>query len=54
MLEKVLKERPYIDSEKVHVYGGSYGGFMSAIMGSRYHKYFKSAIILNGVLSLPG
>lgn len=23
-------------------------------MGSRYSKYFKSAIILNGVLSIPG
>ena len=27
---------------------------MSAIMGSRYEKYFKSAVILNGVLSIPG
>ena len=37
----------------MHVYGGSYGGFMGAIMGSRYHEHFKSAVILNGVLSIP-
>ena len=37
----------------MYVYGGSYGGYMSAIMGSRFDKYFKSAIILNGVLSIP-
>ena len=33
--------------------GGSYGGYMSAIMGSRYEKYFRSAIVMNGVLSIP-
>jgi hypothetical protein len=27
---------------------------MAAIMGSRYSKYFKAAVILNGVLSVPG
>lgn len=53
LLEKVLKEREYIDGQRVHAYGGSYGGYMSAIMGSRYEKYFKSAVILNGVLSIP-
>lgn len=26
---------------------------MAAIMGSRFDKYFKSAVILNGVLSIP-
>jgi acylaminoacyl-peptidase len=32
--------------------GGSYGGYMSAILGSRYPQYFKSAVIMNGVLDL--
>lgn len=27
---------------------------MGAIMGTRYPQYFKSAIILNGVLSIIG
>jgi hypothetical protein len=27
---------------------------MAAIMGTRYSKYFKAAVILNGVLSVPG
>ena len=27
---------------------------MGAIMGTRYSKYFKGAVILNGVISLPG
>ena len=27
---------------------------MSAILGSRHHQHFKSAIIMNGVISIPG
>ena len=27
---------------------------MAAIMGTRYDKYFKAAVILNGVISIPG
>jgi acylaminoacyl-peptidase len=48
----VLADNPNIDRNRVHVQGGSYGGFMAAIMGSRYPQYFKSAIILNGVLNI--
>ena len=54
LLQKVLKEKPYLDKNKVHVYGGSYGGYSGAILGSRYPQHFVSAIILNGVLSIPG
>ncbi len=54
LLEKVLAEKPNIDKSNIHVYGGSYGGYSGGILGSRYPKYFKSAIILNGVLSIPG
>jgi len=50
----VIEDNPCIDKDNVHVQGGSYGGYMSAIMGSRYPQHFKSAIILNGVLSLVG
>lgn len=54
LLEKVLAEKPNIDKSKIHVYGGSYGGYSGGILGSRFSKYFKSVIILNGVLSIPG
>lgn len=34
--------------------GGSYGGYMGAIMGSRHAEDFKSIVIMNGVISIPG
>jgi len=49
-----LKSKNYLDSERVYIHGGSYGGYMGAIMGTRYPQYFKAAIILNGVISIPG
>ena len=52
VLNKVLTDNPNIDKGNVHLQGGSYGGYMSAILGSRYPQYFKSAIILNGVLNI--
>lgn len=52
LLDKVQKEKPYLDRQSVHVYGGSYGGYSGAILGSRYAQHFKSITILNGVLSL--
>lgn len=33
--------------------GGSYGGYMSAIMASRYSDLFKASIILNPVTNIP-
>lgn len=33
--------------------GGSYGGYMSAIMASRYADLFKASIILNPVTNIP-
>lgn len=54
LIGNVCKSNQQIDKDRVHVYGGSYGGFMAAIMGSRYPQYFKSAVILNGVLSIIG
>jgi dipeptidyl aminopeptidase/acylaminoacyl peptidase len=43
-----------LDKSKIHIYGGSYGGYSGGILGSRFSQYFKSTIILNGVLSIPG
>ena len=53
LLKSVLEERPYLDRERVHTWGWSYGGFMSATFGSKYHEYFRSAILINGVVSIP-
>ena len=36
LLEKVLQQKPYLDKSKVHVYGGSFGGYTGGIMASRY------------------
>ena len=33
------------------MYGGSYGGYLAAVLGSRHSAYFQSAVILNGVLN---
>ena len=53
LIDNVLSNKPHIDKTKVYVYGGSYGGYMAAIMGTRYSQHFKAAVILNGVLSVP-
>lgn len=34
--------------------GGSYGGYMTAYLGSHHHKYFRSGVVINGVLSIFG
>ncbi len=54
LLKKVLAEKNHLNKNKVHVYGGSFGGFSGGILGSRYSEHFASVIILNGVLSIPG
>lgn len=36
VLKKVLSEHSNISKSDVHAYGGSYGGYMSVIFGSRY------------------
>ena len=47
----ILKSRKDIDQSRIYSHGGSYGGFMSAIFGSRYSNIFASVVILNGVLN---
>ena len=51
MLNKVISSDKNVDPAKIHVYGGSYGGYLSALLGARYPDLFKSAIIMNGVLN---
>lgn len=38
---------------KTFIMGGSYGGYLSALMGSKYHDKFNAAVILNPVVNLP-
>lgn len=51
LIEKVLSQNSTFDKTKVHASGGSYGGYLSALLGARYPNIFKSAIIMNGVLN---
>jgi len=41
------------DPEKLIVMGGSYGGYLGAVMISKYPELFKCAILKNGVFNLP-
>ena len=39
----------YIDREKVGIYGGSYGGFVTMMATFRHPEYFKTGVVLRGV-----
>lgn len=40
-----------IDRDKVGIYGGSYGGFITLMAAFRHADYFKAAVVLRGVAS---
>jgi acylaminoacyl-peptidase len=54
LIENVCKSKEKINKDRIHVYGGSYGGYMAGIMGTRYPEHFKSAIMANAVISIMG
>ena len=39
-----LKTLPYVDPERIGIWGWSYGGYMAALTLFKGHKYFKTAI----------
>ncbi len=41
---KFLRQRPYVDGERVGIYGHSYGGYMSALALLRYPDVFHVAV----------
>ena len=49
-LEAALARYPRLDSERIGIMGGSYGGFLSAWMIADDHR-FKSAVVERGLLS---
>jgi dipeptidyl aminopeptidase/acylaminoacyl peptidase len=49
-LEAALDRHPRLDRERIGVMGGSYGGFMTAWLIGRDHR-FKSAVVERGLLS---
>jgi dipeptidyl aminopeptidase/acylaminoacyl peptidase len=51
MLNQVISEK-LCDPKKVFAVGGSYGGYLSGIMGSRFSEYFKGVVLLNPVVNL--
>jgi len=50
-LEYCAKEGFY-DSTKVAMFGGSYGGFLTAVLAAKHSEKFKCAVILNPALNL--
>lgn len=51
-LESALERFPQIDSDRLGIMGGSYGGFMTAWMTSRDHR-FRSAVVERALTSFP-
>ena len=41
---KFLRQRPYVDGDRVGIYGHSYGGYMSALALLRYPDVFHAAV----------
>ena len=52
MIEQVSQQGK-CDAQKVIAVGGSYGGFMGGILGSRYPEYFQGAVISNPAINIP-
>ncbi len=50
VLDEALRRFPRIDENRLGIMGGSYGGFMTAWITARDHR-FKSAIVERGLLS---
>jgi dipeptidyl aminopeptidase/acylaminoacyl peptidase len=48
-----LKEQPYVDGERLAVFGGSYGGFATLTCVSRLPEYWRAAVDIFGPSNLP-
>ncbi len=46
---RYLRQRPYVDGERVGIYGHSYGGFMAAIGILRHPDAFRAAVVRSAV-----
>ncbi len=44
-----LMRQPYIDTENIGIYGGSYGGFLTALALGKDSKIFKAGVDIHGV-----
>ncbi|MFQ5824342.1 MAG: S9 family peptidase [bacterium] len=46
---RYLQKRPEVDSEKIGLWGGSYGGYLTALALARDSELFKAGVDLHGV-----
>jgi dipeptidyl aminopeptidase/acylaminoacyl peptidase len=44
-----LKKQAYVDTSRIGIYGGSYGGFLTALALARDSKLFKAGVDFHGV-----
>lgn len=51
-LDAALEKEPRLDGSKVGCYGGSYGGFMTLWLASRYPERFHAAVSMYGISNL--
>ena len=50
---KQVREKGMCHPTKAIVIGGSYGGYLSGILGSRHGEQFNAAVLMNPVLNIP-
>jgi len=46
---RFLAEKGWVDSTRVGIGGGSYGGYFSALAATRYSKHFKASVVFAGI-----
>ena len=51
-IDFALKKYPWIDPNRVNIFGHSFGGFLGAQLSGQYPDKFKTAILMNPVIDV--